>query len=272
MEIIISLIHNLLIFLCFAGKRSPIEWELNVKNTDKFMSLKLKCFFFYIIARLLYATYRFRYFGVENYFAAKKIHPQGAYCLGSWHEHALAGVLGQKGIPYCFLISQSKDGEYVNFISKRFGFQTARGSSSKGGKEARRVLEEKVSQGVNAAFTVDGPRGPRRKCKLGVLITAKNTKTAVLPVAAVSHEPWIFSRSWDKTKIPKIFAKIAYQFGTPINVPDNLSDTEYEELLKKIDLSIDETERQAYENLKSWKSAPKLSILKKSSYPRSSHG
>ena len=229
------------------------------------MRLKLECLVFFLIARILYATYRFRYFGVENYFAAKKMHPQGAYCLASWHEHALAGVLGQKGIPYCFLISQSKDGEYVNFISKRFGYQTARGSSSKGGKEARRILEEKMSNGVSAAFTVDGPRGPRKRCKMGVLITAKNTKAAVLPVAAVSQNPWIFSKSWDKTKIPRFFSKISYQFGTPIPVPANLSDAEYQELLKKIDKAIDATECLAYDNLKNWKSAEKLSSLKKSS-------
>lgn len=231
------------------------------------MKLKLECMVFYLIARILYATYRFRYFGAENYFAAKRLHPKGAYCLASWHEHALAGVLGQKGVPYCFLISQSKDGEYVNFISKHFGYHTARGSSSRGGKEARRILEDKVSQGISPAFTVDGPRGPRRKCKLGVLVTAKNTNTAILPVAAVSNKPWVFAKSWDKTKIPRFFAKISYQFGKPIIVPENLADNDFEAFLQKLNAAIDETERLAYENLRNWNSVKSFTRLKNLLHP-----
>ena len=96
-------------------------------------------YIFYLIVRLLYASYRFHYFGLENLDKILK-NESLKFCLASWHEHALAGVTGQKNVPYCFIISQSKDGEFVNYISKKFGFSVARGSSSRGGKEARDFL------------------------------------------------------------------------------------------------------------------------------------
>ena len=226
------------------------------------MKLKLECLIFYLIARILLFTYRIRYFGVENYYAAKKMHPNGGFCLGTWHEYTVGGILGQKGILYCLLVSPSRDGDYVSFIAKYFGYQSVRGSSSRGGKEARRAIEQKVSDGIPAAFTVDGPRGPRRKCKLGVMVTAKNTNSAVLPVAAVSAKPWIFSKSWDKTKIPKFFSKVSYQFGKPIPIPEDLSSENYDEFLEKIGEALNETERLAYENLKQWSKGPKFSALK----------
>ncbi|NRA47489.1 MAG: lysophospholipid acyltransferase family protein [Oligoflexales bacterium] len=257
-----EIVASFSILLLVLPSTAPTGPRCNTK-TDFPMRLKLECLLFYLIARILYASYRFRYFGLEHYFAAKKMHPKGAFCIGIWHEHALASVVGQKGIPYCFLISQSKDGDYVDFLSRRFGYQTARGSSSRGGKEARKMIEEKVSQGIPAAFTVDGPRGPRKRCKLGVLITARNTQSVVLPVAAVAHNPWTFTKSWDQTKIPKFFSKIAYQFGAPIPIPAHLSDEECTKFLEKIDHGINETERAAYDNLKHWKTAPNFSALKK---------
>ena len=166
------------------------------------MATKLLCYIFYGLARLFKLTYRFRYAGISHLEAAKANREDGSYCLASWHEHALSGVLGQVGMKYCFLISKSKDGEFVDFICRRLGYETVRGSSSKGGKEARKALEESMGRGVATAFTVDGPRGPRKKCKPGVLKTAMETQTAILPVAAVADRHWVMAKSWDKTISP----------------------------------------------------------------------
>lgn len=218
------------------------------------MSQKIVCYFFYMISKLLYFSYRFRYTGIENYYFAKNFHPKGAYCLASWHENALAGVLSQRGLPYCFLISQSKDGEYVDFLSRKFGFKTARGSSSKGGKDARLIMESLVESGYSAAFTVDGPRGPRRKCKAGVLATALNCQTAIIPFAAISKNPWIISNAWDKTRIPKPFSKILVHYGSPITISKTLTAEEFPQTLEKINDALEQTEQYAIKNFHIWSS------------------
>ncbi|MBT6179896.1 MAG: lysophospholipid acyltransferase family protein [Deltaproteobacteria bacterium] len=221
------------------------------------MSTKLLCYIFYGLARLFKLTYRFRYAGVSNLEAAKAHRDEGSYCLASWHEHALSGVLGQAGMKYCFLISQSKDGEFVDFICRRLGYETVRGSSSKGGKEARLALEDSINRGVATAFTVDGPRGPRKQCKPGVLKTAMETKTAILPVAAVADRYWVISKSWDKTKIPKPFAKIVYQFGSLIEVPSNLEGEAFDTMIETINRHLNDTESEATANLAHWSKSTK---------------
>ena len=179
---------------------------------------KIVFYLVYLYCRMILLTCRFRYVGIENQHYAKSLHPKGAYCLASWHEYLVTGILGQAWVPYCLLVSRSKDGALVEFISTRLGYKTARGSSSRGGKEARQELEEYIAQGYSAAFTVDGPRGPRHQCKPGIIKTALNTKTAILPVCAYPEKAWVLRRTWDQTKLPKPFSTIVYHFGEVIQV------------------------------------------------------
>ena len=221
------------------------------------MKNKLLRYVLYAIVRLLNASYRFRYTGLENYETAKKLHPKGTFCLGCWHENIFANILGQRGYPYCIMVSRSQDGEYVDFFSRKLGYQTARGSSSRGGKEARQTLEEKMAEGLSAAFAVDGPRGPRHRCKYGVMITAANTGAAVLPVAAISKKPWIITKAWDQTRIPKPFSKIIYHFGPPVFIPQDVKREDYRKEIKRIETAIHATEKMARRNLEHWAEASK---------------
>ena len=60
------------------------------------------------------------------------------------------------------MTSENFDGEWIARIIKRFGFGTARGSTSHGGARALVRLRRDIRRGRAAAFTVDGPRGPLR--------------------------------------------------------------------------------------------------------------
>ena len=123
------------------------------------------CYLFYGLAQLFRLTYRFRYQGLDNLAQAQAHRPDKAYCLASWHEHALAGVLGLAGLRHTLLISKSKDGEFVDFIGRRLGYETARGSSSRGGAEARRVLLERFIKVARPRLRlmVHVDRGTRQK-------------------------------------------------------------------------------------------------------------
>jgi len=175
----------------------------------------------------------------------------------------MAGVLGQPYVPYCMIISRSKDGEFVHFICSRFGFETVRGSSSRGGTEARQGLEDAMSRGISAAFTVDGPRGPRHKCKPGILKTAANTGAAILPVAAVAENPWVAMKAWDQTKIPRPFSTIAYQFGPIFELPEDLNESNFDETLEALNERIKETEAMAYRQLERLSEGKKWKVVKK---------
>ena len=214
------------------------------------------CYLFYGLAQLFRLTYRFRYRGLDNLTRAQAFRPDKAYCLASWHEHALAGVLGLAGLRHTLLISQSKDGEFVDFIGRRLGYDTARGSSSRGGPEARRLLLEALHKGSSPAFTVDGPRGPRHKAKAGVIKVASEGGAMILPVAAIADRFWTM-KSWDQNKIPKPFAKIVYQFGAPIEIPRSVQGDDLERLLALLNNQLMLTEEEAKHGFSRWSSLAK---------------
>ena len=65
------------------------------------------------------------------------------------------------------IVSQSFDGELIARTLGLFGFETVRGSSSRGGREGLLGLKEVIECGRPAIFTADGPRGPIFRTKIG---------------------------------------------------------------------------------------------------------
>ena len=64
------------------------------------------------------------------------------------------------------ITSENFDGEWIARIITKFGYGTARGSTSRGGPKALlQMVRDVKSKGV--AFTLDGPRGPGRSGAAG---------------------------------------------------------------------------------------------------------
>ena len=66
-------------------------------------------------------------------------------------------------------------------IIERFGYGTARGSTSRGARKALLQLTREMAAGRPAGFTVDGPRGPARVAQPGAVWLAQATGNPVLP-------------------------------------------------------------------------------------------
>jgi hypothetical protein len=71
--------------------------------------------------------------------------------------------------------------------------------------------------GGAAAFTPDGPRGPRRVFKPGALVAAQKARAQVVPIHAGASRRWRL-RSWDRMLVPKPFARVRIVFGVPFEV------------------------------------------------------
>ena len=109
------------------------------------------------------------------------------------------------------LVSQSQDGEYIAAIMHTLGFRTARGSSSRGGSQALRQLLRILRKTGDAGIVVDGPRGPARECKPGVVTLAQLSGAPIIPLAASSTR---FKR--DRTYIPLPFSTMTIHYGEPL--------------------------------------------------------
>ena len=175
-----------------------------------------------------------------------------SYSMVCWHEHVFSVLLSQIGLPCTFLVSQSKDGEFVARLSEFWGFDTIRGSSSRGGVAALGKLAKICNKREAVGIAVDGPRGPRRVCKNGVAWLAMKHEVKILPTVAVCNKNWILKKTWDQTKIPQIGAKILCYFGPLISVENSL---DRRSVVEEVQLSLDKIEEEAVNNFeKLWSS------------------
>jgi lysophospholipid acyltransferase (LPLAT)-like uncharacterized protein len=105
-----------------------------------------------------------------------------------WHGRQLMLPLCYGGSRLYILISAHRDGELIHRIVRRFGFDTIRGSSTRGGMRALRQLARLGQSGADLAVTPDGPRGPRCVAQPGVVELAKLTGLPILPLTVTASK------------------------------------------------------------------------------------
>ena len=126
---------------------------------------------------MLHATLRVKHIGEDNV----ELAPQHIVAL--WHGHLLMMPHAHYRRPISVLISQSRDGELITRLFEYYGVEASRGSSTRGGTAGFRDLIRAARAGHNLAFTPDGPKGPPRIAKEGVVLAAQLTGLPIIPVA-----------------------------------------------------------------------------------------
>ncbi|MDT7807842.1 MAG: hypothetical protein QOJ70_1655 [Acidobacteriota bacterium] len=170
---------------------------------------------FYLLIRAIGSTVRFRVEGWKHWEEASR---GGPPIYAFWHEQIFLGTYYFRQRRIVVMTSRSFDGEYIARFIQRFGYGVSRGSSTRGAVGALVEMTRLVRRGCPAAFTVDGPRGPRREAKMGAVLLAKKTGRPVLPFAANAHSFWQLP-SWDRLQIPRPFTRAAVRIAPPIYVP-----------------------------------------------------
>jgi lysophospholipid acyltransferase (LPLAT)-like uncharacterized protein len=144
--------------------------------------------------------------------------------LALWHGRIFAGLHYFRDRGVVVITSRNFDGEWIAGILHRFGFGSARGSTSRGAVRALVQLRRDLAAGRPVAFTLDGPRGPARVAQPGAVWLAGATGHPILPFHIEAARHWEVS-SWDRTQIPKPFTTVALVIGAPLDVPDTAEAT-----------------------------------------------
>ena len=137
--------------------------------------------------------------------------------MGFWHGRILPATFYFRRRGIVVITSENFDGEWIARIIERFGYGTARGSTSRGARKAMLQLVKDMKAGLPAGFTLDGPRGPARVAQPGAVWLASATGNPLLPFHLEASSHWSL-RSWDKTQIPKPFSTIALVVGEPMEI------------------------------------------------------
>jgi hypothetical protein len=142
------------------------------------------------------------------------------YLYAFWHE-ALIAPIAKRGRKVQVLISQHADGELIAQICRWLGVGVVRGSSTKGGSQALLEMIRGGDRHAHLIFTPDGPRGPRRQLKPGLVMVASQAALSIVPIGIGFTSAWRVS-SWDRLAIPRPFSTMVGVVGEPILVPENL--------------------------------------------------
>ncbi len=164
---------------------------------------------------MLGATLRWRTEGLEH---LDRVVAGGRQpIMAFWHGRILPATYYFRRRGIVVITSENFDGEWIAGIIERFGYGTARGSTSRGARKALLQLTRDMARGRPAGFTLDGPRGPARVAQPGAVWLAKATGNPVLPFHLEADRHWTLG-SWDRTQIPKPFTTVSIAMGEPFEV------------------------------------------------------
>src|ERR1700758_5165428 len=173
----------------------------------------------YSVIRLLGPTLRFEEDGraIVDEFLAKK-----EPCIWAfWHRVIVPIVWYARDREIVVMNTTAFDGQWTRKVIEWLGFGTAQGSSSRGGLRGLQVMAQRIAQGYDCAFTIDGPRGPRYVAKVGPVLLARMTGAPIMVFHIGVDRGKTIEKTWDHFLLPGLFARAVLIGGRPIVVPQD---------------------------------------------------
>jgi lysophospholipid acyltransferase (LPLAT)-like uncharacterized protein len=198
----------------------------------------------YRLIAALGSTLRWRTEGLDH---LDRIRTSGRQpIMAFWHGRILPATYYFRRRGIVVITSENFDGEWIAGIIERFGYGTARGSTSKGARRALRQLTRDIGAGRPVGFTLDGPRGPARVAQPGAVWLAKATGNPVLPFHLEADHSWTLN-SWDRTQVPRPFATVSIAMGEPLEVPNDADEAGIESARLRLEERLRTLESRALE-------------------------
>lgn len=143
------------------------------------------------------------------------------------------------------MTSTSQDGSLVDFVIRKMGGATSRGSSTRGGIAALKGLIRLIRQGYRASMAVDGPKGPLHRVKPGVFELSRIANAYVVPVGVAASNGHVFQKSWNKALLPWPFSRVVITFSEPLSPITESALSREPELAQTLASSIANANQQA---------------------------
>jgi lysophospholipid acyltransferase (LPLAT)-like uncharacterized protein len=138
----------------------------------------------------------------------------------SWHEYLLLPFYLRGWSHSAILTSQHRDAEWLSEAARHMGFQTIRGSTSRGGSRALLEMVRGASD-QNIGIASDGPRGPRRKMAQGPVYLSSRLQIPIVIMAVGFDRPWRMP-TWDSFALPRPFSRSRLIMSPRIQLPAEL--------------------------------------------------
>ncbi len=196
----------------------------------------------YILIQTLCKTLRIQSSGKENVNAL--VNEKKKFVLAFWHGTMVIPWFAHRNLNLLAIISQSKDGDLLAKILRKWNYKVVRGSSSKGGEVALQIMIDHGKHECAVAITPDGPRGPNFKMKAGAVVTAKKSGVPLVLVGA-GYKSKIKLHSWDNFEVPLPFSKVQLVYSEPIIIDGNLNRDETSKVILECEEKLNELQKRA---------------------------
>ncbi|WP_028079824.1 lysophospholipid acyltransferase family protein [Solimonas soli] len=209
------------------------------------------------VACALLRSYRFRAVGEPP--------AGGPYILAIWHQNLFAGILAQSARPHVVMVSRSRHADPLDYALGRLGHVVVRGSSrrgtrDKGGRQAKDEMIDVLMSGLPGAVTVDGPKGPAREAKPGIVDMAMRTGLPIVPYAALAERYWSFP-TWDAFRLPKPFTTIHVHYGAPLRIDARATPRQFDDMLIELGKRITALDDGPLRPRRRWRTARRRAPL-----------
>ncbi|WP_437202380.1 lysophospholipid acyltransferase family protein [Planctomicrobium sp. SH664] len=164
------------------------------------------------------------------------------YCV--WHDGILGALFSGKVHGMAALTSRHADGDYVAVVMQAIGIRPVRGSHNHGGATAIKQMLEGAAN-VNITITPDGPRGPRRKLKPGIVFLASHSGRKIVPVAISAVKAWRPRGKWTDLLVPLPGTTVYSVGGEPMLIPPGLSRDQLGPYCEELQRRMDELQLRA---------------------------
>ena len=181
----------------------------------KGISINWKASMLSVVLKFIYGTNKIIVKGKENYI--RMIEEDKSVIFSVWHSHLLSIVYDLRSLKINALAGTHRDADLISQIATKWGWGMIRGSSKKNGAIAYKTMLRLLNRSTNAMLfiTPDGPSGPPRIPKKGIVGLAQSCKVGIIPIKVQYTKSWGF-KNWDTFYLAKPFGSILIDYGKPI--------------------------------------------------------
>ena len=157
------------------------------------------------VIRVLCPTLRFEELGMHHY---RESRARGEPVISAfWHRCIIPATWYWRNRGVVVMNTTNFDGQWTRRVIEHLGFGTAQGSSTRGGLRGLAVMARRLDEGLDTAFTIDGPRGPRYVAKPGPVMLARKTGRPIYVFHIGVQKAHTLEKAWDLMAIPHLFSR-----------------------------------------------------------------
>ena len=183
------------------------------------------------LLKFIYSTNKYDIRGRDNYLSAIKNNQ--SIIISVWHGQLLSILYDLRNENVNAVAGTHADAEFISRVASNWGWNMIRGSSKESGDIAyKSMIRCLKNPGTILFITPDGPTGPPKIPKLGVIRAAQATNSAIIPTSVFSSRRWGFT-NWDTFYLEKPFGKIYIEYGEPIIFDKNRNQDSCSQTLTK---------------------------------------